>query len=120
MTNTRSLPSAKTVMNEPKYEVKLMPRLEKACGLDLHKDKIVGFISDKEGKEQEMKEFGTFTDDLFQIRDWLFYKKDRSLPDGKHRDLLVRTLQSFNSCRYCSSCFESSTHPPNTEKKNGP
>lgn len=49
-----------------------MPQLEKACGLDLHKDKIVGFISDKEGKEQEMKEFGTFTDDLFQIKDWLF------------------------------------------------
>ncbi len=59
-------------MNKPKYEVKLMPQLEKACGLDLHKDKIVGFISDKEGKEQEMKEFGTFTDDLFQIREWLF------------------------------------------------
>jgi transposase len=48
-------------MNKPNYEVKLMPQLEKACGLDLHKDKIVGFISDKEGKEQEMKEFGTFT-----------------------------------------------------------
>ncbi len=42
-------------MNKPKYEVKLMPQLEKACGLDLHKDKIVGFISDKEGKEQELK-----------------------------------------------------------------
>ena len=72
MINTRSLPSAKTVMNKPKYEVKLMPQLEKACGLDLHKDKIVGFISDKEGKQQELKEFGTFTDDLFQIREWLF------------------------------------------------
>ncbi len=59
-------------MNKPKYEVKLMPQLEKACGLDLHKDKIVGFISDKEGRQQEMKEFGTFTDDLFQIKEWLF------------------------------------------------
>jgi transposase len=58
-------------MNKPNYEVKLMPQLEKACGLDLHKDKIVGFISDKEGNQQELKEFGTFTDDLFQIREWL-------------------------------------------------
>ncbi len=32
MINTHSLPSAKTVMNKPKYEVKLMPQLEKACG----------------------------------------------------------------------------------------
>ena len=48
-----------------------MPQPEKACGLDLHKDKIVGFISDKEGKQQELREWGTFTDDLFQIRDWL-------------------------------------------------
>jgi transposase len=59
-------------MNKPNYEVKLMPQLEKACGLDLHKDKIVGFISDKEGKQQELREYGTFTDDLFQIREWLF------------------------------------------------
>lgn len=58
-------------MNKPNYEVKLMPQLEKACGLDLHKDKIVGFISDKEGKQQELREYGTFTDDLFQIREWL-------------------------------------------------
>lgn len=48
-----------------------MPQLEKACGLDLHKDKIVGFISDKDGKQQELREWGTFTDDLFQIRNWL-------------------------------------------------
>jgi transposase len=58
-------------MNKPNYEVKLLPQLEKACGLDLHKDKIVGFISDKEGKQQELQEYGTFTDDLYRIRDWL-------------------------------------------------
>lgn len=46
-------------MNKPNYEVKLLPQLEKACGLDLHKDKIVGFISDKDGKQQELQEYGT-------------------------------------------------------------
>ena len=58
-------------MNKPNYEVKLMPQLEKACGLDLHKDKIVGFISDKESKQQELQEYGTFTDDLYRIREWI-------------------------------------------------
>ena len=72
MINIHSLPSAKTVMNKPNYEVKLMAQLKKACGLDLDKDKIVGFISDKEGRQDELKEFGTFTGDLFQIREWLF------------------------------------------------
>ena len=52
----------------------IIAQLEKACWLDLHKDKIVGFISDKDGKEQELREYGTFTDDLFQIRDWLLLK----------------------------------------------
>jgi transposase len=61
-------------MKNENYEVKLAPRLNRACGLDLHKDKIVAFISDKEGKEQELREYGTFTDDLYQIRDWLQHK----------------------------------------------
>jgi transposase len=58
-------------MNKLHYPVKLMPQLEKACGLDLHKDTIVAFISDKEGKGQELQEYNTFTDDLYRIRDWL-------------------------------------------------
>jgi transposase len=66
----------KTIMNKPNYEVKLMPQLERACGLDLNKDKTVGFISDMEGKQQELRKMGTFTDDLFQIREWLFCKWD--------------------------------------------
>ena len=28
-------------------DVNIMPQLDKACGLDMHKDKIVGFISVK-------------------------------------------------------------------------
>jgi transposase len=39
-------------MKEPNYEVSILPQLNKACGLDIHKDKIIVFISDKEGKEQ--------------------------------------------------------------------
>jgi transposase len=62
-------------MNKPNYEVKLMPQLEKACGLDLHKDKIVAFISDKDGKEQELQEYATFTEDLYRVREWLLGHK---------------------------------------------
>ncbi|RKR82848.1 hypothetical protein BDD43_3038 [Mucilaginibacter gracilis] len=29
-------------------DVSIMPQLDKACGLDMHKDKIVGFISCKD------------------------------------------------------------------------
>jgi len=58
-------------MKEPKYEVSILPQLNKACGLDIHKDKIVGFISDKEGKNQILKEFGTFTDDLEKVVQWV-------------------------------------------------
>ena len=58
-------------MNQPKHEVSLLPQLDKACGLDMHKDKIVGFISDKDGKKQELQEFGTFTCNLHKIRYWL-------------------------------------------------
>lgn len=56
-------------MNEPNSEVRLLPQIEKACGLDMHKDKIVCFISNKDGTEQYLGEFGTFSRDLFKLRD---------------------------------------------------
>ena len=52
-------------------DVNIMPQLDRACGLDMHKDKIVGFISGKDGSNQEFREFGTFTCELKKIRDWL-------------------------------------------------
>ena len=52
-----------------KHEVRILPQIDKACGLDMHKDKIVLFISDKEGKQQVLQEFGAFTKDLYAIRD---------------------------------------------------
>jgi hypothetical protein len=52
-------------------DVSIMPQLDKACGLDMHKDKIVGFISCKDGSGQYLKEFGTFTCELRQIKEWL-------------------------------------------------
>ena len=82
-----------------------MPQLEKACGLDLHKDKIVGFISDKEGRQQELKEFGTFTDDLLQIREWLFTNGIGDCAGGKHGSLLDRSLQCVNGSGDQRSCF---------------
>jgi transposase len=53
------------------HEVRILPQIDKACGLDMHKDLIVGFISDIEGKQQELREFGTFTQDLYTIKDWI-------------------------------------------------
>ena len=32
---------------------------------------IAGFISDKQGNQLELTEYGTFTDDLLRIKDWL-------------------------------------------------
>lgn len=52
-------------------DVQITPQLDKACGLDMHKDKIVGFISWKDGSHQEIREFGTFTCELKQINEWL-------------------------------------------------
>lgn len=56
---------------KPNTEVRLLPQVSKACGLDMHKDKIVCFISNQDGTEQHMEEFGTFSNDLFRIRDTL-------------------------------------------------
>jgi hypothetical protein len=44
------------------------------CGLDVHKKKISACLItvDNNGKEQyEIKEFGTFTDDLVEMKNWL-------------------------------------------------
>jgi transposase len=62
-------------MNKPKYEVSILPQVEKAAGLDMHKDKIVCFISDKTGRQQHQEEFGTYTEDLLVIRDKLLEHK---------------------------------------------
>ena len=52
-------------------DVNIAPQLDKACGLDMHKEKIVCFISSKDGSEQELMEFGTFTCELHKLKDWL-------------------------------------------------
>lgn len=52
-------------------DVNIIPQPDKACGLDMHKDKIVGFISCKDGSGQDLKEFGTFTCELKEIKAWL-------------------------------------------------
>jgi transposase len=44
------------------------------CGLDVHKEKVSACIiyTDKAGNPQsEVQEFGTFTDDLYRLREWL-------------------------------------------------
>jgi transposase len=58
-------------MKQPKYEVKIAPQLEIACGLDIHKDTIFGFISDQSGKTQLSQEFRTFSENLQELVDWI-------------------------------------------------
>lgn len=58
-------------MEQPKDEVSILPQLDMACGLDMHKDKIVAFASSKDGKVQELREFNTFTADLYALLAWL-------------------------------------------------
>ena len=69
-------------------DVNIMPQLDKACGLDMHKDKIVGFISGKDGGNQEFREFGTYTCELKQIRDWLQENDIHHCLMESHRHLL--------------------------------
>ncbi|TWJ03496.1 transposase IS116/IS110/IS902 family protein [Mucilaginibacter frigoritolerans] len=45
-------------------DVNIMPQLDRAGGLDMHKNKIIGFISCKDGSNQEFREFGTYTCEL--------------------------------------------------------
>lgn len=42
---------------------------ERCCGLDIHKSMIVACVM--KGREKEIKTFGTFTDDLLQMSEWL-------------------------------------------------
>lgn len=45
------------------------------CGLDIHKDKISATsisTCDDGAVEEELAEFGTFTDDLYRLKEWLF------------------------------------------------
>lgn len=48
-------------------DINIIPQLDKAFGLDMHKVKIVGFISCKVGRGQEVKEFGTFSCELKEV-----------------------------------------------------
>lgn len=54
-----------------RHEVRILPQLSKASGLDIHKDKICVFISDNKGENQFYQEFSTFTKDLHLLKEWL-------------------------------------------------
>lgn len=44
------------------------------CGLDVHKDKVSAYLifhDDKDVEHNDVREFGTFMDDLVQMREWL-------------------------------------------------
>src|SRR5688572_29195782 len=46
---------------------------ERAAGLDVHKDTVVACVRTLEGREvgEELAEFGTTTEQLLALRDWL-------------------------------------------------
>lgn len=44
--------------------------IDKACGLDVHKETVVANVSGN-GINSETKTFGTFTDDLILLKEWL-------------------------------------------------
>ena len=48
--------------------------MEKACGLDVHKDSIFACILDEQGKKILEKRYGTLTPDLISLRDLLVEK----------------------------------------------
>jgi transposase len=45
--------------------------MDKACGLDVHKDSIFACILDEQGKKRFEKRYGTLTPDLIELRDHL-------------------------------------------------
>jgi hypothetical protein len=45
--------------------------MEKACGLDVHKDSVFACILDEQGKKILEKRYGTLTPDLTTLRDTL-------------------------------------------------
>lgn len=47
--------------------------VERCAGLDVHKDTVVACVrrSDSKGRQQEVREFRTFTSSLRQLREWL-------------------------------------------------
>ncbi len=45
--------------------------MEKACGLDVHKDSVFACILDEQGKKILEKRYGSLTPDLTALRDTL-------------------------------------------------
>jgi hypothetical protein len=45
--------------------------MEKACGLDVHKESVFACILDEQGKKNFEKRYGTLTPDLIALRDTL-------------------------------------------------
>ena len=45
--------------------------MEKACGLDVHKDSVFACILDEQGKKKFEKRYGTLTPELDNLRDML-------------------------------------------------
>ncbi|MGI6387975.1 MAG: IS110 family transposase [Desulfomonilia bacterium] len=48
---------------------------EHCCGLDIHKDKVSAAVITTHGDgtvEEVISEFGTFTEDLYRLKEWVF------------------------------------------------
>ena len=60
--------------------------IERACGMDVHKDSITACIMTPEGKE--IQSFSTKTVFLLKLIDWIKLKWMHTRCDGKHKRLL--------------------------------
>jgi transposase len=64
----------RTIMSRSKSSAILSVVHHNCCGLDIHKDKILAALvitEDDGGVSEEIREFGAFTDDLYQLKQWL-------------------------------------------------
>jgi hypothetical protein len=62
--------------------------MEKACGLDVHKESVFACILDEQGKIIFEKRYGTLTPDLINLRDTLVEHGCSRVAYGKHEYLL--------------------------------
>ena len=61
-------------MTYKKNDIKLLSIIHPVCcELDVHKGKIAAYLIKKgtSGEEYNISEFGTFTDELIEMREWL-------------------------------------------------
>lgn len=66
------------------------------CGMDVHKKSVSAClitVNNSGEAELEVRKFGTFTDELLELKQWLISNKCPIAGDGEHRSLLAPCSQ---------------------------